>query len=233
MRRSRSRWSRGQLGRLLSLRRAPYRALPDPHARNVLRQPRARRSRLRMVPGRGDARRRDACPQRARHADDPRRQLLPWHHEHGSSRTTSCWPRYVSRSCRMTPGSASTSSAAAPGTSPSRMALVTFRIANGMIVEPRVGVGGAEARPRRIHRAEAALNARRPDAEAFGRGSGCGRHGDRSARGHPIERRVPARPRARGDAARTGAGARMSGATPGSGTTWVGRAIRRLEDPRW
>ena len=47
------------------------------------------------------------------------------------------------------------------------MALVTFRIANGLIVEPRIGIGGAEARPRRIHRAEAALNARRPDAEAF------------------------------------------------------------------
>src|ERR1019366_3687574 len=30
------------------------------------------------------------------------------------------------------------------------MALVTFRLADGVIVEPRVGIGGAEAFPRRI-----------------------------------------------------------------------------------
>jgi carbon-monoxide dehydrogenase medium subunit len=37
------------------------------------------------------------------------------------------------------------------------MALVTYRVENGAIVEPRVGVGGAEARPRRIAEAEQAL----------------------------------------------------------------------------
>ena len=45
--------------------------------------------------------------------------------------------------------------------------LVAFRIVNGNVTEARVGVGGAEARPRRIHRAEASLNGRRPDAEAL------------------------------------------------------------------
>jgi aerobic carbon-monoxide dehydrogenase medium subunit len=40
------------------------------------------------------------------------------------------------------------------------MALVTYRLADGIIVEPRVGIGGAEARPRRIAEAEAALNDR-------------------------------------------------------------------------
>jgi carbon-monoxide dehydrogenase medium subunit len=45
--------------------------------------------------------------------------------------------------------------------------LVAFRMVNGNATEPRIGVGGAEARPRRIHRAEAAFNARRPDAEAL------------------------------------------------------------------
>jgi aerobic carbon-monoxide dehydrogenase medium subunit len=37
------------------------------------------------------------------------------------------------------------------------MALVTFRLNGGTIVEPRIGIGGAEANPRRIPEAEAAL----------------------------------------------------------------------------
>jgi len=44
------------------------------------------------------------------------------------------------------------------------MALATLRIANGVIVEPRVGVGGAEAFARRIPEAEAALTGRPPEA---------------------------------------------------------------------
>jgi carbon-monoxide dehydrogenase medium subunit len=47
------------------------------------------------------------------------------------------------------------------------MALVTFRLQDGIVVEPRVGVGGAEARPRRISEAEAALAGRKPDTESF------------------------------------------------------------------
>ena len=47
------------------------------------------------------------------------------------------------------------------------MALVTFRLQDGIIVEPRVGVGGAEARPRRISEAEAALAGRKPNTESF------------------------------------------------------------------
>src|SRR5207245_4006357 len=43
------------------------------------------------------------------------------------------------------------------------MALATYRIKDGAIVEPRVGVGGAEARPRRIGEAEAALAGREPN----------------------------------------------------------------------
>jgi carbon-monoxide dehydrogenase medium subunit len=46
-------------------------------------------------------------------------------------------------------------------------ALVTFRVQNGVIAEPRVGVGGAEPQPRRIPEAEAALAGRAPDAAAF------------------------------------------------------------------
>jgi carbon-monoxide dehydrogenase medium subunit len=47
------------------------------------------------------------------------------------------------------------------------MALVTYRLANGVVVEPRVGIGGAEARPRRIAEAEVALQGQPPDAKAF------------------------------------------------------------------
>jgi len=44
------------------------------------------------------------------------------------------------------------------------MTLATLRIEGGTIVDPRVGVGGAEASPRRIAQAEAALAGRPPDA---------------------------------------------------------------------
>ncbi len=54
-----------------------------------------------------------------------------------------------------------------PGDFAIAMALVTYRLADGVIREPRVGVGGAEPKPRRIAEAEAALVGRRPDAEVF------------------------------------------------------------------
>ena len=47
------------------------------------------------------------------------------------------------------------------------MALVTFRLRDGVILEPRVGVGGVEGRPRRISAAEAILAGRKPDNESF------------------------------------------------------------------
>ncbi len=47
------------------------------------------------------------------------------------------------------------------------MALTTFRIQDGVIVEPRVGIGGAEGRPRRIEAAEDALAGEKPNAETF------------------------------------------------------------------
>jgi carbon-monoxide dehydrogenase medium subunit len=46
-------------------------------------------------------------------------------------------------------------------------ALVTYRLDGGKIVEPRVGVGGAEPHPRRIAAAEAALNGQAPADKAF------------------------------------------------------------------
>jgi len=47
------------------------------------------------------------------------------------------------------------------------MALATFRLADGRIVEPRVGVGGAEPKPRRIAQAEQALAGQKPVPETF------------------------------------------------------------------
>lgn len=47
------------------------------------------------------------------------------------------------------------------------MALVTFRLQDGIIVDPRVGVGAAEAHPRRIAEAEALLTGRAPEDAAF------------------------------------------------------------------
>jgi carbon-monoxide dehydrogenase medium subunit len=47
------------------------------------------------------------------------------------------------------------------------MALVTYRLRNGVMIEPRVGVGGAEPLPRRIAAAEAALAGQAPGAAAF------------------------------------------------------------------
>ncbi len=47
------------------------------------------------------------------------------------------------------------------------MVLATFRLADGVMVEPRIGVGGAEEVPRRLAEAEAALAGRAPEANAF------------------------------------------------------------------
>ena len=47
------------------------------------------------------------------------------------------------------------------------MALAVYRVEDGAIVEPRLGVGGVEARPRRIPEAEAALAGRTPGPALF------------------------------------------------------------------
>jgi carbon-monoxide dehydrogenase medium subunit len=45
--------------------------------------------------------------------------------------------------------------------------LVTYRLQGGKIIDARVGLGGAEASPRRIAEAEAALNGKAPDDVVF------------------------------------------------------------------
>jgi len=49
------------------------------------------------------------------------------------------------------------------------MALVTYRVVDGRIIEPRVGIGGAETVPRRVTAAEAVLDGHVPDPAAFAR----------------------------------------------------------------
>lgn len=46
-------------------------------------------------------------------------------------------------------------------------ALVTYRVQNGKIADSRVGVGGAESCPRRMHEAETALNGKAPGDAVF------------------------------------------------------------------
>ena len=47
------------------------------------------------------------------------------------------------------------------------MALALYRIEGGVIVEPRIGLGGVEACPRRVPEGEAVLAGRAPDPELF------------------------------------------------------------------
>jgi carbon-monoxide dehydrogenase medium subunit len=47
------------------------------------------------------------------------------------------------------------------------MALATWRLRDDRMAEPRIGIGGAEPKPRRIAEAEAALAGQKPGAEAF------------------------------------------------------------------
>ncbi len=47
------------------------------------------------------------------------------------------------------------------------MVLATFRLSGGVMVEPRIGVGGAEEVPRRLADAEAALAGRAPGIDVF------------------------------------------------------------------
>jgi aerobic carbon-monoxide dehydrogenase medium subunit len=49
------------------------------------------------------------------------------------------------------------------------MVLTTYRVEEGRIVEPRVGIGGVEATPRRLPEAEAALAGREAMADTFHR----------------------------------------------------------------
>lgn len=46
-------------------------------------------------------------------------------------------------------------------------ALVTYQVDDGLIVQPRVGIGAAEAKSRRIPEAEAVLNRQTPGSRAF------------------------------------------------------------------
>ena len=90
------------------------------------------------------------------------------------------------------------------------MALVTYRLEDGAIVEPRVGIGGAETQPRRIAEAEQALAGSAPNDAVFRAAADAAAEQIDPHGGHAGERRVPARPRAHRHAPRPGARGRMS-----------------------
>jgi carbon-monoxide dehydrogenase medium subunit len=54
-----------------------------------------------------------------------------------------------------------------PGDFAMAMTLATYRLENGKIIDPHVGVGGAEDRPRRIAEAEAAIAGGAPSEDLF------------------------------------------------------------------
>ena len=110
-------------------------------------------------------------------------------------------------------------------------ALVTYRLADGVMAEARVGHRrrrGAPAADCRSRGRAARSPADDRDVPVGGRGSGRRRRSDRR---HPVGCGIPPRSGSHHHASRAGACGRMSAPTKGSGTTWVGRSIRRLEDP--
>ena len=145
----------GPLGRLLSDGRAPHRALSHSHPRHVLRQHRARRSGLGMVPGGGGARRRDGGAASAAARAPSRRGLFPRHHDARRSQEDE-----LLIEVRLPILPADTRFGfyefnRRAGDFALGMALATYRVEDGVIVEPRVALGGVEAQPRRIARGRA------------------------------------------------------------------------------
>ncbi|MDP9137174.1 MAG: FAD binding domain-containing protein [Pseudomonadota bacterium] len=53
------------------------------------------------------------------------------------------------------------------------MTLATYRVEDGVMIGARIGVGGAEGRPRRVAEAEATLEGRPPSGEAFRAAAGA------------------------------------------------------------
>ena len=125
-----------------------------------------------MVPGRGDARRRDGGAERARHARDRGADFF------AGIMTTALAEDELLVEARLPLLPADTrfgfyEFSRRAGDFAIAMALVTYRLEDGRIAEPRVGVGGAEPNPRRIAEAERALDGKTPgDASLPRRGRG-------------------------------------------------------------
>ena len=110
--------------------------------------------------------------------------------------------------------------------------LVTYRLQGGKIADARVGLGGAEPSPRRIPEAEAALNGQAPGDKIFRTAAAAAAAAIDPLEDHQTTAEYQTGSRASSGPPRTGEQHVMSAhGTRGSGMTWVGRAIRRLEDP--
>ena len=85
----------------------------------------------------------------------------------GASPKMNCLPKFACRCCRVTAKFGFNEFNRRAGDFAMAASLVTYRLQGGKIAEPRVGVGGAEARPRRLVEAEAALASKTPGDAAF------------------------------------------------------------------
>ena len=168
-----------------------------------------------MVPDRGDAGRDAGREKRARRAHHRRRRFSRRHHVDLARRGRIAGGGAIAAAAAPTRSSASTNSAAAPAISPWPRRSSPTASPTASIVDARVGIGGAEATPRRITEAEALLNGTAARRRDFSRGGGSRRRRHRSARGHPDHRRIPSRSGARRHASRPGARRRNDGSHQG------------------
>ena len=128
------------------------------------------------------------------------------------SHPTNCWSRRACRYCRPPSRFGFAEFSRRPGDYALAMALAVLEIEGGVITNPRLGIGGAEACPRRLAAAEAVLAGAAPSRSGVPRGGRDRRRCDRAARRSASRRAIPARA-GRGDG-RAGArrGLRMTGA---------------------
>ena len=171
----------GPLGRLLATVVRHIAPSSDPHPRHLLRQSGACRSGIRMVPGCRYARCRDRRHQHARDAHDRGGRFLCRHHDDRAGGR-----RIADR------GAAAAPAGGYPfrllGIQPPRRRLRARHGAGDlsaqdgqMIVEPRIGVGGAEATARRIAGGREPHWPARCPGRRVPRRRGSRRHGHRSA----------------------------------------------------
>ena len=91
-------------------------------------------------------------------------------------------------------------------------ALVTYRLHDGRIAEPHIGLGGVEPFPRRLPWVEERLAGEVPDSECFRAAAAAAAARSRADAGQPHRHGFPAAPCQRGDVARAAAQPAMTAA---------------------
>ena len=103
------------------------------------------------------------------------------------------------------------------------MAVVVLRVEGGVVRQARIALGGIGGRPLLAREAAATLIGQRPGAPPSPARRRTRRRSLRPAGRHPRAGRISPRPCAQHGSPRAGAGRRSM--------TWVGRSLRRFEDP--